>query len=423
MKKESTLSKKLASYSALASTVLMVSKIADAQIMYTDVNPDDTAHVVGSYLLDLNNDGATDFQFNLILSGNNDLIRVVGSGSDAVLVSSHIPYAGYYYANTLDANALIGGSASWGSKAILASFFASTFFGNWVNVSDRFLGLKLVVNSNTFYGWARLSVNQACDQLIISDYAVDTVANEIIAAGDKCGNYSVYATTVINPFDSVPLCEGSNITLATDSIGGFTYQWLVDDSVITGANSFNYTVDSTGNYSVIVTNSYGCVDTATATQVTLAPLPAIPVISQLDELLISTSASSYQWYENNVIIPGATNQNYAPFEQGDYTVQITDANGCTSISDPYTFIPIGISSPEHLYISVFEANHIVFVQLNDKTFLDGQIKIWNALGENVYTSIVKTESLQIDLSNMSAGIYLLTIEKTIKNIARKIVIH
>jgi hypothetical protein len=430
MKERFTLSKKLASYSALATVVLAGSKAADGQILYTDINPDDTTHLVGSYLLDLNNDGTTDFQFNLIHKATSsggtdplvDEIHVVGAGNNSVLAIPFTTYSYYYYAKVLAAGVLIDGSASFKNLGMLATH-SGGYIGSWVNVSDRFLGLQLIVNSNTYYGWARLSVNQECNQLIVSDYAVDTVANDGIAAGDKCGNYSVYANTVINPSGSVPLCEGSNTILATDSIGGFTYQWLVDGNIIAGANNFNYTVNSTGNYSVIATNSYGCVDTALGTQVTVFTLPAIPVISQTVDTLISTAASTYQWYLNNVLIPGATNQTYIATLAGDYVVQITDINGCTSLSSSYAFVPTGISNADGLSISVFEANNIVFVQLKDQDFLNGQIKIRNARGNNLYTSIVHTETFQIDLSQIPAGIYLLTIENSTKTITRKIVIQ
>lgn len=431
MRKESTLSKKLASYSALASAVLMVSKASDAQIIYNDVNPDDTVHQVGSYVLDLNNDGTPDFQFNLIhlqtSSGATDtlvnLVHVDGLGNNSVVASPTSTYfSSYYYANALNAGDPINGAANFESLGMLASLSGGTF-GSWVNVSNRFLGLKLVVNANTYYGWARLSVNQACDQLIVSDYAVDTVANEGIVAGDICGNYSLYANPVINPSDSVTLCGANDIILATDSIDGFTYQWVVDNTIISGANSFSYTVFSTGNYSVIVTNSYGCVDTATGTQVSFFALPDVPVISQNGDTLISTASSSYQWYLNEVPIPGATDQTYVASQSGDYTVQITDANGCMNVSDPYNFIPVGISIEEDPGVSVFEADNRVFVQLSDKTFLNGQIKIWNTRGGNVYSSIVNTEIFQIDLNHMAAGIYLLTIEKNGKSMTRKIVIQ
>src|SRR6266513_401738 len=140
MKKKSTLSKKLASYSALASAVLMVSKTADAQIIYTDVIPDDTTQVVGSYTMDLNNDGTTDFQFNLIhgatFSGTNPLIdqvRVVGSGSNSILQATINlgMFQNYFYANVLNTGALIGGTASFKNQEILASH-SGGYFGSWV---------------------------------------------------------------------------------------------------------------------------------------------------------------------------------------------------------------------------------------------------------------------------------------------------
>ena len=60
MKKEKSLAEKIKSYSTLAASILAVAKTADAQVIYTDVMPDDTIHL-GIYSLDLNNDGVTDF--------------------------------------------------------------------------------------------------------------------------------------------------------------------------------------------------------------------------------------------------------------------------------------------------------------------------------------------------------------------------
>ena len=430
--KKSTLSKKLASYSALATVVLAGSKATEAQILYTDINPDDTSHVVDTYLLDLNNDGTMDFQFNLMhkvtASGSNpymDQIRVVAYGSNSILRDPAPPYGSYPYAAVLASGALIGGAATFSYQAILAtnSFSGYYTYGDWLGVANRFLGLKLVVNFNSYYGWARLSVDSACDQLIVSDYAVDTVINAAIIAGDKCGNYAAYANTVITPSDSVPLCGGGTVLLTTDDLGGFTYQWLLNGNAIAGANNFSYPADTTGNYSVIVTNSYGCIDTATGTQVNLFPAPAVPVISHTGDSLMSTPAVSYQWYFNSVSIPGATDQIYIASAIGDYTVQTTDSNGCTSLSAPLFFNPNGIVNSEAGSISVFEANNIVFVQLNDTKFLGGEIKIFNALGRNVYSSIVNAEMLQIDLNQMEAGIYLLAIDKSGKSVVRKIVIQ
>src|SRR5205814_1963356 len=66
-----TFKSKLASYSAVASSLLVIGKFADAQIVYTDIIPDDTLIIpydveqyTSSYYLDLNNDGLVDFKFS-----------------------------------------------------------------------------------------------------------------------------------------------------------------------------------------------------------------------------------------------------------------------------------------------------------------------------------------------------------------------
>ena len=57
-------------------TAMMFSASANAQIIYTDVNPDSTITCLGSlctksYNVDLNNDGISDYSISSIRSGNN----------------------------------------------------------------------------------------------------------------------------------------------------------------------------------------------------------------------------------------------------------------------------------------------------------------------------------------------------------------
>ena len=62
-----SLKKKIAGYSAMAVAVLARSNAADAQVIYTDINPDHEMQGWHSnYFLDLNNDGIDDFKFNFL---------------------------------------------------------------------------------------------------------------------------------------------------------------------------------------------------------------------------------------------------------------------------------------------------------------------------------------------------------------------
>ncbi len=56
--------------------------------------------------------------------------------------------------------------------------------------------------------------------------------------------------------------------------------------------------------------------------------PAIPVITDNSGTLSSSSAASYQWYLNGVLMAGETAQTITPSADGVYVVRITDSNGC-----------------------------------------------------------------------------------------------
>src|SRR5678815_4821385 len=55
-----------------------------------------------------------------------------------------------------------------------------------------------------------------------------------------------------------------------------------------------------------------------------------PTITQSNDTLFSSAASSYQWYQDGNLVSGATNSFYVAPTSGLYTVVITDANGCTA---------------------------------------------------------------------------------------------
>ncbi len=64
---------------------------------------------------------------------------------------------------------------------------------------------------------------------------------------------------------------------------------------------------------------------------------AQPEISQEGDSLISTAATTYQWYRNDDMIPGATDQGILPDEPGLYMVEVTYFNQCAYLSEPFSF--------------------------------------------------------------------------------------
>jgi hypothetical protein len=63
--------------------------------------------------------------------------------------------------------------------------------GRWVNVSDRYLGLKFKINGKFHYGWARLNVKVLRGQFKITatltGFAYETIPGKAIIAGATKG--------------------------------------------------------------------------------------------------------------------------------------------------------------------------------------------------------------------------------------------
>jgi hypothetical protein len=101
---------------------------------------------------------------------------------------------------------------------------------------------------------------------------------------------------------------------------------------------------STTDFIVTVIDSSGCAGTDSI-QVTVNPLPPLPVVTFSSGQLHSGYAGINQWYFNGVIVPGAVLPDYTPPQTGDYYVTITDSGGCSSTSAVF-FVVVGIDDIE-----------------------------------------------------------------------------
>ena len=66
----------------------------------------------------------------------------------------------------------------------------STFVdGSWVNVKQRYLGLKFHIGKKVHYGWARLNVSSKVGSITatLTGYAYETIPNRPIIAGKTHG--------------------------------------------------------------------------------------------------------------------------------------------------------------------------------------------------------------------------------------------
>lgn len=141
--------------------------------------------------------------------------------------------------------------------------------------------------------------------------------------------------------------------------------------------------------------------------------PAIPVITNNGNTLSSSSAATYQWYLNGVLMPGETSQNITPSADGLYVVRITDSNGCVyqyskgflkgTIVTP-TGIPENADGRDVL-IYPNPGNGIVHVEYPE-TGITTTIKVYDVYGRQV---MQVSDQAVLDFSGMSTGVYYITV--------------
>jgi hypothetical protein len=182
---------RLNSYALMAAAagvgVVALTQPSQAKIVYTP-----THHVIGKngrYKLDLNHDKITDITLVDTYGCNTDYcygrlsaIPAGGNGVEGKKGFLSIPYA---YA--LKHGALIGPKEPF-SGQLMASDNMGTL-GQWLNVTNGYLGLKFKINGKTHYGWARLTVTDknAVITAVLTGYAYETIPNKTIVAGQTKG--------------------------------------------------------------------------------------------------------------------------------------------------------------------------------------------------------------------------------------------
>lgn len=201
--------------------------------------------------------------------------------------------------------------------------------------------------------------------LTITDAAGCTSsATAVVHDGTAAPNASAAANGSLN-------CQASSVVLsgAGSSTGAsFSYMWTTQNgNIVSGANTLTPTVNEPGTYSILVTNTgTGCTNTASTT-VTETPQVSGSIASQTNVLCFgddtgSATASggggngvfSYNWSNGAT---GATNSNLGA---GNYSVTITDGEGCTATAS------VTISQPTLLEANASATGQIV-IGANDGT--------------------------------------------------------
>lgn len=203
-------------------------------------------------------------------------------------------------------------------------------------------------------------------------------------------------------------CAGGTVTLS--AANGDSYVWS------TGSLNSSITANTSGNYSVTVFNASAGCSVVLQQNVVVYPNP-VPVINFSGQNLSTSSFTTYQWNFNGNPIPGATSQNLNPTATGNgqYTVTVTNSNGCEATSSVYNLTNLGTSANDLPLVGYFPnpvlSGSLLMVELNESAGTISTVEIYNAAGVSVFKTTVSETHNPIRLPQLESGLYFMTIQQ------------
>ncbi|MEI7596162.1 MAG: T9SS type A sorting domain-containing protein, partial [Bacteroidota bacterium] len=293
-------------------------------------------------------------------------------------------------------------------------------------------------NSVTLYGPSGYTSYEWSNGLFTQNITVNQVGSFTLTVSNANGCESVsQVVNIINAPAINPViisdgpsefCQGENIVLSTDELYS-TYLWS------SGSTTSSIYVFESGSYSVTVTDSYGCQNTANGMDIIVDPLPVVNFSYNDSSLFVdfynySFFGTTYAWDfgdGTNSTLDSPTH-NYQ--NSGVYNVVLTASNTCGTDTDSLEIILVdntGVFESDNLgNLKIYPNPTVdyVNVELNNTTLKNPSITVYDIFGkimsENQYL-INRDFTTKISLQNLPTGVYLIKIQEGEKFIFAKIV--
>jgi hypothetical protein len=354
-------------------------------------------------------DCAVDINNNIYLLGNTSS----NSGTIIASAGSHQPIYG-------------GGNCdTYLAKFVDCTTQPSTPIGNNQIICANTSATLTAVSGTAFINWyvSSTSTNVLSTGLSFVTPTLSQGIYTYYAEAFTClpsANRSAITITVLpSPTISVnsgAICSGNSFTIIPSGANNY--------SINGGSFIISPTVNS--NYTITGTNTLNNCSNLAISSITVNALPTITALSSSSLICSGQSTSltvngvtTYTWSTtaNSPVIV------ISPSVTTSYTVNGTDANGCSNLA----VITQSVSSCTNLLEISTNQSHFIFVYPNPnngvftiETETDTSIEIIDVLGNLIQSKKINAGKNQINLSDKSAGVYFL---KTPNQVVKKVVVN
>lgn len=271
------------------------------------------------------------------------------------------------------------------------------------------------------YLWSNSSTSATISNLTAGNYQITVTDSTGCSTTETIQVTEPTALNVIGIPDPNDCFGGSNAGIDLNVSGGtpgYLYAWN------TGASSQDLSGLLSGIYAVTVTDTNGCLFSATYTLNDPAPLAGSSTITNETnlglggiDLTVTGGTPAYGYIWNT----GATTQDLTNLSAGNYSVTVTDANGCTSVFNFFVDFVIGIEDWASGQITAFPNpfRKDFTITMEDVGTAPIQLTLTDLQGRSLWQRTALNET-RIDVNlDLPSGVYFLHLtqegrSKTIK---------
>jgi len=246
-------------------------------------------------------------------------------------------------------------------------------------------------------------------------FTIDTVFSQQFIDIDTVIVFPTPAVPSIAAIGNPNFCQGDSVTLSVP-LNNSTFQWYLNDTTIMiGEVAANLTANSSGAYSVVETNQYGCNNLSANTNVVVYPIPASPNLIVNGGYINSSATGNLQWFFNGIAIPGATQANLLYADTGLYTLSVTSVDSCINSSSVNISTPSGIyqiNSNQTFSVYPNPVKQVLYISNNNGLNTTVSVTITDMKGAFVYQEnqvVLNNTPLNIDINNLNNGVYFVSI--------------
>jgi uncharacterized delta-60 repeat protein len=278
-------------------------------------------------------------------------------------------------------------------------------------------------------GWSGTSTTNT-----INTTASATSGDVTVTANNACGNSTAATLAItVNDVPAMPssitgnasFCEDATAQTysVTNDVSATSYTWTlpIGWSGTSTTNSINSTAGASGGTITVSANNACGASAVQSLVVTINPLPvvslalAVDTVCEKSEAFTLTGSSPSGGTFSGTGVSGST---FDPDAAGAGTHVITytytDGNSCTNSATDNMVVDLclGISSGSDLtnHFSVYPNPTNSLVTIETKNGQEKNVVIYNSMGQIVFTQLMMTDKLMIDMSAFNSGIYLIQLQ-------------